>query len=104
MKGEHDPKRIEMEKIIELPKSEREQANNSLSKTLDQKPAYPIVLLQRLTDDDICSHTRDIHILETVQEKPTGTKKRKIPLEKDLNPTKKFNNNSAKIANNSDSE
>ena len=93
MKGEHDPKRIETERIIELPKSEREQTKHDFSKTLDQKPAYPKVVLRRLTDDDICTHTRDMHIFETEQQKPIATKKRKIPLEKDLNPTKKLNNN-----------
>ena len=104
MKGEHDPKRIGMERIIELPKSELEQTNDGLSKTLDQKPAYPMVVLRRLTDDDICTYTRDMYIFETAQQKPTGRKKRKISLEKDLNPTKKLNSNSAKIVNNSDSE
>ena len=104
MKGEHDPKQIEMERIVELPKSEREQTSHDFSRTLDQKPAYPKVLLRRLTDDDICTHTRDMHIFETEQQKPTATKKRKIPLEKDLNPSKKLNNNSAKIANTSDSD
>ena len=104
MKGEHDPKRIEMERIIELPKRESKQTNDGLRKILDPKPAYPMVLLRRLTDDDICTNTRDVHIFETEQQKTTNTKKRKIPLEKDLNPTKKLNNNSAKIANTSDSD
>merc|ERR1711953_123340 len=36
-KAEQDRKRVERERIIELPKRERKQANHDLSKILDQK-------------------------------------------------------------------
>ena len=102
LKDEQDRKRIETE--IELPESEREHNNHDLSKSLDKKPVYPMVLLRKLTDDEIRTHASDMNIYRTEQQKSTATKKRKILLEKDLNPRKKLNNNSAKIAITSDSK
>ena len=101
MKNKQDRKRIETERIIELPESDGKQKNHGLSKTLDKRLVYPMVVLRRLTADEIRIHSgiRDIK-----QQKPTVTKKRKIPLEKDLNPKKKLNNNSTKIAITFDSE
>ena len=104
MKNDQDRKRIETERIIELPESESEHNNHGLSKSLDKTPAYPMVVLRRLTADEIRTHTGDMYMYGTKQQKSTATKKRKIPLEKDLNPKKKLNNNSAKIAITSDSE
>ena len=40
-KSEQDRKRIERERIIELPKRERKQTNHDLSKILDQKVSQP---------------------------------------------------------------
>ena len=104
LKNEQNRKRIETERIIELPESEREHNNHGLSKSLDKKPVYPMVSLRRLTADEIRTHISDMYMYGTEQQKSTATKKRKIPLEKDLNPKKKLNNNSAKIAITSDSE
>ena len=104
MKDEQDRKRIETERINELPESERKQTNHDLSKSLDKTPVYPMVVLRRLTADEIRTHAGDMYMYETEQQKSTATKKRKILLEKDLNPKKKLNNNSAKIAITSDSE
>ena len=102
MKNEQDWKRIETERLIGLPESERKHNNHGLSKSLDKKPVYPMVVLRRLTADEIRTHISDMY--GTEQQKSTATKKRKIPLEKDLNPKKKLNNNLAKIAIISDSE
>ena len=104
LKNEQDWKRIETERIVESQENERKHNNYGLSKSLDKNPVYPMVVLRRLTADEIRTHTGDMYKYGAEEQKSTATKKRKIPLEKDLNPKKKLNNNSAKIAINSDSE